>query len=109
MSPSVPSSQIDVPISREWRAGTYLVRVQVDGAESPLDVDSQGAYSRAHGDDLMAAGEAVVGWVEANQRYSRRGWRSYGRTWPGKPGAVPKPPRPARPSRGGRGSRSGSV
>jgi uncharacterized protein DUF4255 len=42
-SPAGPSSEIDVPIAGV-APGTYLVRVQVDGAESPLGVDAQGAY-----------------------------------------------------------------
>jgi uncharacterized protein DUF4255 len=44
VSPSGPISEIDVPIAGV-APGKYLVRVQVDGAESPLGVDSQGAYS----------------------------------------------------------------
>jgi hypothetical protein len=42
-SPSGPMSQIDVPISGV-APGTYLVRVQVDGAESPLAHDASGLY-----------------------------------------------------------------
>jgi len=42
-SPAAPASQIDVAIAGV-APGTYLVRVQVDGAESPLGVDAQGAY-----------------------------------------------------------------
>jgi uncharacterized protein DUF4255 len=43
-SPAGPSSEIDVPIAGVG-AGTYLVRVQVDGAESPLGTDSAGMYA----------------------------------------------------------------
>ena len=43
-SPAGPSSEIDVPIAGVG-AGTYLVRVQVDGAESPLGTDSAGIYA----------------------------------------------------------------
>lgn len=43
VSPSAPASQIDVPISGV-APGTYLVRVQVDGAESPLGYDAFGLY-----------------------------------------------------------------
>lgn len=35
---------IDVPIS-EVESGTYVVRVQIDGAESPLDVGADGRFS----------------------------------------------------------------
>jgi hypothetical protein len=43
-SPAEPSGEIDVPITGVV-PGTYLVRVQVDGAPSPLAVDAQGAYA----------------------------------------------------------------
>jgi hypothetical protein len=43
-SPAGPASDIDVEISGV-AAGTYLVRVQVDGAESPLATDSAGVYA----------------------------------------------------------------
>jgi hypothetical protein len=43
-SPAGPSSEIDVPIAGV-AAGAYLVRVQVDGAESPLGTDSAGVYA----------------------------------------------------------------
>jgi Pvc16 N-terminal domain len=42
-SPSAPVSQIDVRIAGV-AAGTYLVRVQVDGADSPLGTDESGAF-----------------------------------------------------------------
>jgi hypothetical protein len=44
VSPAGPTSQIDVSTAGV-APGTYLVRVQVDGAESPLGVDPHGAYS----------------------------------------------------------------
>ena len=43
-SPPGPSSEIEVPIAGVG-AGTYLVRVQVDGAESPLGTDNEGMYA----------------------------------------------------------------
>ena len=43
-SPPADTPTISVPF-RGVEAGTYLVRVQVDGAESPLQVDGSGAYS----------------------------------------------------------------
>jgi len=42
--PPGASHSIIVPISGVL-SGTYLVRVQVDGAESPLDVDASGSYA----------------------------------------------------------------
>jgi hypothetical protein len=42
-SPDEPISEIDIPISGVL-PGTYLVRVSVDGADSPLTVDASGAY-----------------------------------------------------------------
>jgi hypothetical protein len=42
-SPPGPSVNITIPI-RGVRAGSYLVRIQVDGAESPLEVNSAGQY-----------------------------------------------------------------
>lgn len=42
-SPSGPASLVDVPITGVT-AGTYLVRVRVDGADSPLATDADGAY-----------------------------------------------------------------
>jgi hypothetical protein len=42
-SPTAPSNQIDVPI-KGVASGTYLVRVQVDGAESPLGSDEKGRF-----------------------------------------------------------------
>jgi hypothetical protein len=42
---SPPNTEvIDVPIS-EVETGTYVVRVQVDGAESPLDIGADGRFS----------------------------------------------------------------
>ncbi|MEB3293095.1 MAG: Pvc16 family protein, partial [Synechococcales bacterium] len=38
---SQDSNVLVIPISASLPAGTYLVRVQIDGADSPLDVDSQ--------------------------------------------------------------------
>ena len=43
-SPAAPATQIDVPVAGV-QPGTYLVRVQVDGAESPVGTDSTGLYS----------------------------------------------------------------
>jgi hypothetical protein len=43
-SPAGPATQIDVPVAGV-QPGTYLVRVQVDGAESPVGTDSTGLYS----------------------------------------------------------------
>jgi hypothetical protein len=42
-SPPARSNQIDVPI-KGVASGTYLVRVQVDGAESPLGSDEKGRF-----------------------------------------------------------------
>lgn len=42
-SPPGPSENITIPISGV-NAGNYLVRIQVDGAESPLGVNSAGQY-----------------------------------------------------------------
>ena len=42
-SPPGPSENITIPISGV-KAGSYLVRIQVDGAESPLGVNSAGQY-----------------------------------------------------------------
>jgi hypothetical protein len=44
LSPPDATANISVPITGV-RAGDYLVRVQVDGAESPLEVDSEGRYN----------------------------------------------------------------
>jgi len=44
-SPPAPVSRIEVPINGVV-AGTYIVRVQVDGAESPVFADAQGFYDR---------------------------------------------------------------
>jgi len=44
LSPPSTAEFIDVPIS-EVEPGTYVARVQVDGAESPLDVGSDGRFS----------------------------------------------------------------
>jgi hypothetical protein len=41
--PPGPSHSITIPISGV-QAGTYLARVQVDGAESPLDTDATGRF-----------------------------------------------------------------
>lgn len=43
LSPPAPTENITIPISGV-SAGTYLVRVQVDGAESPLGTDWAGQY-----------------------------------------------------------------
>jgi hypothetical protein len=43
-SPSGPVSEIEVPVPGVV-TGTYLVRVRVDGAESPLETDTAGAYA----------------------------------------------------------------
>jgi hypothetical protein len=43
-SPPAPSSTIRIPI-RNVPSGPYLVRVQVDGAESPLTTDAQGVFT----------------------------------------------------------------
>jgi hypothetical protein len=43
-SPAGPASPIEVPIEGVL-PGTYLVRVQVDGAESPLGTDAAGIYA----------------------------------------------------------------
>ena len=43
LSPPAPTENITIPISGV-SAGTYLARVQVDGAESPLGTDSAGRY-----------------------------------------------------------------
>lgn len=42
-SPPGPSENITVPI-KGVKAGSYLVRIQVDGAESPLGMNSAGQY-----------------------------------------------------------------
>ena len=42
-SPPGPSVNITIPI-KGVRAGSYLVRIQVDGAESPLEVNAAGQY-----------------------------------------------------------------
>ena len=44
LSPPNPIENITIPISGV-RAGTYLVRIQVDGAESPLETDTTGRYN----------------------------------------------------------------
>lgn len=43
LSPPGPTEDITIPISGV-KAGTYLARVQVDGAESPLGTDAGGRY-----------------------------------------------------------------
>jgi hypothetical protein len=43
LSPPGPTENITIPISKV-SSGTYLARVQVDGAESPLATDSAGRY-----------------------------------------------------------------
>ena len=43
-SPPGPTSQLDVPIAGVY-AGPYLVRVRVDGAESPVSADVSGYYA----------------------------------------------------------------
>lgn len=42
-SPPGPSENITIPI-KGVKAGTYLVRIQVDGAESPLEANAGGQY-----------------------------------------------------------------
>ena len=42
-SPSAPTPVVDIPFTGV-AAGEYLVRIAVDGAESPLGVDANGAY-----------------------------------------------------------------
>jgi hypothetical protein len=42
-SPPGPSVNVTIPI-KGVRAGSYLVRIQVDGAESPLEVNGGGQY-----------------------------------------------------------------
>ena len=44
MSPPGPTENLSIPISRV-KAGTYLARIKVDGAESPLETDSTGRYN----------------------------------------------------------------
>jgi hypothetical protein len=44
VSPPAPAALVTIPIT-EVAAGTYLVRIQVDGAESPLAVDAEGVYN----------------------------------------------------------------
>ncbi|MGH9944180.1 MAG: DUF4255 domain-containing protein [Pyrinomonadaceae bacterium] len=41
--PPLPSNNLSIPVSGV-KAGTYLVRVQVDGAQSPLGTDALGRY-----------------------------------------------------------------
>lgn len=43
LSPPAPTENITIPISGV-STGTYLARIQVDGAESPLGTDSAGRY-----------------------------------------------------------------
>lgn len=43
LSPPAASETITIPISGV-RAGSYLARVQVEGAESPLETDAEGRY-----------------------------------------------------------------
>ena len=43
LSPPAPTENITIPISGV-SAGTYLARIQVDGAESPLGTDAEGRY-----------------------------------------------------------------
>jgi len=42
-SPPGPSENITIPI-KGVKAGSYLVRIQVDGAESPLGLNAAGQY-----------------------------------------------------------------
>lgn len=44
LSPPAPAENITFPISGV-RAGTYLARIRVDGAESPLGTDPDGLYN----------------------------------------------------------------
>lgn len=44
LSPPGPTENITIPITGV-KSGTYLVRIQVDGAESPLETDSEGRYN----------------------------------------------------------------
>lgn len=44
VSPPPPSETVTIPVSGV-QAGTYLARVQVDGAESPLETDAAGRYN----------------------------------------------------------------
>ena len=44
LSPPGPTENLTIPITRV-RAGRYLARIQVDGAESPLGTDSAGQYN----------------------------------------------------------------
>lgn len=39
-----PAATVNFTIPADFAAGTYVVRVRVDGAESPLQLDAQGAY-----------------------------------------------------------------
>ncbi|MCD4790086.1 MAG: DUF4255 domain-containing protein [Bacteroidales bacterium] len=43
LSPPAPTENITIHISGV-KAGTYLIRIQVDGAESPLETDASGKY-----------------------------------------------------------------
>ncbi|HEY6907851.1 MAG TPA: DUF4255 domain-containing protein [Myxococcales bacterium] len=43
-SPPAPATSLEVPFDGVV-AGSYLVRIQVDGAESPLETDADGRYS----------------------------------------------------------------
>jgi hypothetical protein len=44
LSPPAPTASVIFPIAGV-QAGTYLARVQVDGAESPLGTDADGVYN----------------------------------------------------------------
>ena len=44
VDPALDTTTIDVPVTAV-AAGSYLVRIQVDGVESPLDVDVNGVYA----------------------------------------------------------------
>jgi len=44
-SPPGPTTRLEVPIS-SVAPGDYLVRLQIDGAESPLQLDANGLYDR---------------------------------------------------------------
>lgn len=44
LSPPAPAEHVMIPITGV-RVGTYLVRVQIDGAESPLGTDLSGRYN----------------------------------------------------------------
>jgi hypothetical protein len=39
-----PAATLSFPIPSNFLTGTYLLRVQIDGAESPLEVDGTGLF-----------------------------------------------------------------